>query len=116
MRRAVGCWRADCVVDNLTSRLNSLSANLLVLHSTLRMLNRLALLFEDSLTLLLPFSGTHLLLVSVADVLVYSCALLFLGWLTMLFRDSTTDGVGDNYACTLLHSGTYILMSCLALP
>merc|ERR1719180_566066 len=114
MRRAVGCWRADCVVHNLTSCLNSLSANLLVLHSTLLMLNRLALLFEDSLTLLLPLSGTHLLLVSVADMLVYSCALLFLGWLTMLFRDSTTNGVGDNCACTLLYSGTDILMSCIA--
>jgi len=115
MRRAMGCWRTDCVIDNLTSRFNSFSANLLILHSTLLVLNRVALLFEDSLTLLLPLSRTHLLLVSVTDVLIYSGALLFLGWLTMLFRDSTTNGVRDNGASTLLHGGTDILMSCVAL-
>merc|ERR1719507_2111677 len=105
----------DCVIHNLTSRLNGVSTNLLVLHPALLVLNRVAFLFKDSLALLLSLGGAHLLLMSVADVLIYSGALFFLGRLTMLFRDSATDGVRYNGAGTLLDSGANILVDCVAL-
>jgi hypothetical protein len=114
VRGAVGCRWADRVIHNLTSRLNGLSANLLVLHPALLMLNRVALLFKDSLALLFSLSGAHLLLVSVADVLIYSGALFFLGGLTVLFRDSATDRVRYNGAGALLDSGANILVGCVA--
>lgn len=93
VRGAVGRRWADCVINNLTARLNGISTNLLVIHPALLVLNRVAFLFKDSLALLFSLSRTHLLLVSVADVLIYSGALFFLGRLTMLFRDGATDGV-----------------------
>merc|ERR1719458_1177979 len=111
----MGCRWTDCVIHNLTSRLNGVSTNLLVLHPALLVLNRVAFLFKDSLALLLSLSGAHLLLVSVADVLIYSGALFFLGGLTMLFRDSATYGMRYNGAGTLLDSGADILVDCVAL-
>lgn len=87
--------RAHGVVHNLTSRLDSLGANLLVLDSALLVVNRVAFLFKDSLALLLPLSGADLLLMCVAHVFVHSCALLLLGRLTMLFGNSATHRMWD---------------------
>jgi hypothetical protein len=115
VRGSAGRRWTHCVIHNLTSGLNGVSTNLLVLHPALLVLDRVAFLFKDSLALLLPLSGANLLLVSVADVLIYSGALFFLGGLTMLFRDSATDRVGNDGAGPLLHSGTDILVGCVAL-
>jgi len=103
-RMRMGRGGTNCVIDNLTSCLYGLLANLLVLHHTLLVLNRVALLFKDSLTLFLLPGRTHLLLMSVADVLIHSGALLFLGRLTVLFWDRATHWVGDDNTSTLLHS------------